>query len=42
MTAHVFTSTENDPNRTTVNVIADSAKGKIKGQTSSSAPTSTR
>ena len=33
VTAHVFTSTENDPNRTTVNVIADSPKGKIKGQT---------
>jgi Zn-dependent M28 family amino/carboxypeptidase len=29
----VFTSTENDPNRKTVNVIADSPKGKIKGQT---------
>jgi Zn-dependent M28 family amino/carboxypeptidase len=32
-TARVFTSTENDPNRKTVNVIADSPKGKIKGQT---------
>ena len=30
---HAFASTENDPNRTTVNVIADSPKGKIKGQT---------
>jgi Zn-dependent M28 family amino/carboxypeptidase len=33
VTARVFTETENDPNRTTVNVIADSPKGKIKGQT---------
>ena len=30
---HAIASTENDPNRTTVNVIADSPKGKIKGQT---------
>jgi Zn-dependent M28 family amino/carboxypeptidase len=33
VTARVFTETENDPNRKTVNVIADSPKGKIKGQT---------
>ena len=33
MTARVFTSTEIDLNRKTVNVIADSPKGKIKGQT---------
>ena len=33
MTVHAFASTENDPNRTTVNVIADSPKGKIKGET---------
>ena len=31
--AHVVTSTEIDLNRQTVNVIADSPKGKIKGQT---------
>jgi Zn-dependent M28 family amino/carboxypeptidase len=31
--ARVFTSTEIDLNRQTVNVIADSPKGKIKGQT---------
>jgi Zn-dependent M28 family amino/carboxypeptidase len=31
--ARVVTSTENDPDRTTVNVIADSPKGKIKGET---------
>jgi Zn-dependent M28 family amino/carboxypeptidase len=31
-TARVFTSTEIDLNRKTVNVIADSPKGKIKGQ----------
>ena len=42
VTVHVVTSTENDPNRTTVNVIADSPEGKIKGQPSSSVPTSTR
>ena len=33
VTARVVTSTENDPNRTTQNIIADSPKGKIKGQT---------
>ena len=33
MTARVFTKTEIDLNRKTVNVIADSPKGKIKGQT---------
>jgi Zn-dependent M28 family amino/carboxypeptidase len=33
VTARVFTSTENDPNRETVNVIADTPEGKIKGQT---------
>jgi Zn-dependent M28 family amino/carboxypeptidase len=33
VTARVSTSTENDPNRETVNVIADSPQGKIKGQT---------
>jgi len=33
VTARVFTSTEIDLNRKTVNVIADSPKGKIKGQT---------
>jgi len=33
VTAHVFTSTEIDLNRQTVNVIADSPKGKIKGST---------
>jgi Zn-dependent M28 family amino/carboxypeptidase len=32
-TARVFTKTEIDLNRKTVNVIADSPKGKIKGQT---------
>jgi Zn-dependent M28 family amino/carboxypeptidase len=32
-TAHVVTKTEIDLNRKTVNVIADSPKGKIKGQT---------
>jgi Zn-dependent M28 family amino/carboxypeptidase len=32
-TARVFTSTETDLNRETVNVIADSPAGKIKGQT---------
>jgi Zn-dependent M28 family amino/carboxypeptidase len=33
VTARVFTSTETDPNRQTVNVIADTPEGKIKGQT---------
>jgi Zn-dependent M28 family amino/carboxypeptidase len=33
VTAHVFAKTEIDLNRKTVNVIADSPKGKIKGQT---------
>jgi Zn-dependent M28 family amino/carboxypeptidase len=33
VTARVATSTENDPNRKTQNIIADSPKGKIKGQT---------
>jgi Zn-dependent M28 family amino/carboxypeptidase len=33
VTVRVKTETENDPNRKTVNVIADSPKGKIKGQT---------
>ena len=33
VTARVVTSTENDPNRTTQSIIADSPKGKIKGQT---------
>ena len=33
VTARVFTNTETDLNRKTVNVIADSPKGKIKGQT---------
>ena len=33
VTARVFTSTENDLNRETVNIIADSPEGKIKGQT---------
>jgi Zn-dependent M28 family amino/carboxypeptidase len=33
VTARVVTSTENDPNRKTQNIIADSPKGKIKGQT---------
>jgi Zn-dependent M28 family amino/carboxypeptidase len=33
VTAHVVTKTEIDLNRKTVNVIADSPKGKIKGQT---------
>jgi Zn-dependent M28 family amino/carboxypeptidase len=33
VTAHVFTETEIDLNRKTVNIIADSPKGKIKGQT---------
>jgi Zn-dependent M28 family amino/carboxypeptidase len=33
VTARVITKTENDPNRKTVNVIADSPKGKIKSQT---------
>jgi Zn-dependent M28 family amino/carboxypeptidase len=33
VTARVFTSTENDPNRETVNVIADSPEGKIKDET---------
>ncbi|HEX5906830.1 MAG TPA: M20/M25/M40 family metallo-hydrolase, partial [Propionibacteriaceae bacterium] len=33
VTARVSTSTENDPDRETVNVIADSPRGKINGQT---------
>ena len=33
VTARVFTSTETDLNRETVNIIADSPEGKIKGQT---------
>jgi Zn-dependent M28 family amino/carboxypeptidase len=33
VSARVKTSTENDPNRETVNIIADSPNGKINGQT---------